>query len=77
MKTNMSSRTSEDPETEKRGVTTELALTGSRTRVTCLEGKYPNRWTINARAALSAALNNITLYRRHLLILVVHLSEHI
>ena len=66
MKTNMSLRTHEDPETEKGRVTGVLALTGSRTRVTCLEGKYPNRWTINARAAVSAALTNITLYRRHL-----------
>ena len=26
----------------------ERALSGSRTRVPCLEGKYPNRWTNNA-----------------------------
>ena len=37
-----------------------IASAGSRTRVYCLEGNYPNRWTTNACCLLRNNIINLT-----------------
>ena len=45
--------------------TVKSAFAGSRTRVYCLEGNYPNRWTTNARWCLR--VSSILLLSLHIL----------
>ena len=44
------------PKGRKENFLQTRAFAGSRTRVYCLEGNYPNRWTTNAELLLDRAI---------------------
>ena len=51
--------------------TKTLAFAGSRTRVYCLEGNYPNRWTTNAFCCLTYLQKDYTQLQHKLRINII------